>query len=68
MGSNDSNHDKGKNLGQGLANITDQQRRDLAGSGDRAPTQDQAGRLTSGERGVNREAHHAGKRESPQDD
>jgi hypothetical protein len=35
-------HDKGKNLGQGLAGITDKQRRDLAGRGDDAPTKDQA--------------------------
>ena len=45
---------KGRNLGQGLANITDQDRRDLAPSGDDAPTQDQRDRLTSGEQG-----HHA---------
>jgi hypothetical protein len=32
---------KGKNLGQGLSGITDQQRRELAGTGDDAPTQDQ---------------------------
>ena len=42
---------KGRNLGQGLANITDQDRRDLAPSGDDAPTQDQRDRLTSGEQG-----------------
>lgn len=46
---------KGRNLGQGLANITDQDRRDLAPSGDDAPTQDQRGALTSGEQG---EARH----------
>ena len=34
-------HNKGKNLGQGLSGITDQQRRELAGTGDDAPTQDQ---------------------------
>ena len=45
---------KGRNIGQGLANITDQDRRDLAPSGDDAPTQDQRDRLTSGEQG-----HHA---------
>jgi hypothetical protein len=32
---------KGKNLGQGLSGIKDQERRELAGSGDDAPTQDQ---------------------------
>lgn len=45
MGTRDSDHqrshDRGKNLGQGLANITDKQRRDLAGTGDDAPTEDQ---------------------------
>lgn len=41
-------HDKGKNLGQGLANITDKQRRDLAGTGDDAPTQDQRREPRSG--------------------
>ena len=46
---------KGRNLGQGLANITDQDRRDLAPSGDDAPTQDQRDALTSGEQG---EARH----------
>lgn len=45
---------KGRNLGQGLANITDQDRRDLASGGDDAPTQDQRDRLTSGEQG-----HHS---------
>jgi hypothetical protein len=35
-------HDKGKNLGSGLGNITDKDRRDLAGRGDDAPTKDQA--------------------------
>lgn len=34
--------DKGRNLGQGLANISDKDRHDQAGTGtDRAPTQDQ---------------------------
>lgn len=42
---------KGKNLGQGLANINDNQRRDLAGSGDDAPTQDQRGIVTSDQKG-----------------
>jgi len=45
------NQGKGKNLGQGLANISDQDRRDLAPSGDDAPTQDQRDKLTSGEQG-----------------
>ena len=45
------NQGKGKNLGQGLANITDEDRRDLAPSGDDAPAQDQRDRLTSGEQG-----------------
>jgi hypothetical protein len=51
MGGNDkkSGPEIGKNLGQGLGNIRDQQRRDLAGSGDDAPTKDQASRPTSGE-------------------
>jgi hypothetical protein len=43
---------KGKNLGQGLANINDNQRRDLAGSGDDAPTQDQRGIVTSDRKGL----------------
>ncbi|RPE81926.1 hypothetical protein [Vulcaniibacterium tengchongense] len=47
----EQNPGKGKNLGRGLANIGDQDRRDLAGSGDKAPTQDQSRRMTSGERG-----------------
>ncbi|HZH44336.1 MAG TPA: hypothetical protein VEY50_09685 [Lysobacter sp.] len=59
MSRNDTGqHDKGKNLGQGLANVTDQQRRDLAGSGARAPTQDQAGRPTSGEQGARQRGPH----------
>ena len=47
----EQNQDKGKNLGQGLAGITDKQRRDLAGRGDDAPTKDQSDRATSGEHG-----------------
>lgn len=47
----EDNPGKGRNLGQGLANITDEDRRDLAPSGDDAPTQDQQDKLTSGERG-----------------
>lgn len=43
---------KGKNLGQGLANINDNQRRDLAGSGDDAPTQDQRGTKTSDQKSL----------------
>ena len=39
--SREQNQGKGKNLGQGLAGITDKQRRELAGRGDDAPTQDQ---------------------------
>ena len=49
--SREQNQGKGKNLGQGLAGITDQERRDLASSGDDAPTKDQSDRLTSGEQG-----------------
>ena len=49
--SREQNQGKGKNLGQGLAGITDQERRDLAPSGDDAPTKDQSDRLTSGEQG-----------------
>ena len=49
--SREQNQGKGKNLGQGLAGITDQERRDLAPSGDDAPTRDQSGRRTSGEQG-----------------
>lgn len=48
MGDNDGRaresegSDKGKNLGQGLANISDKDRHDQAGTGtDRAPTEDQ---------------------------
>ena len=49
-------------LGQGLANIADQDRRDLAPSGDDAPTRDQRDRPTSGEQG-----HHesGGRRRTP---
>ena len=55
MGDRDrKQHDIGKNLGQGLGNVTDEQRRDLAGSGEDAPTKDQAPRPTSGERGAGR--------------
>ena len=56
------NQGKGRNLGQGLANITDQDRRDLAPGGDDAPTKDQRDRTTSGEQG-----HHesGGKRRKP---
>jgi hypothetical protein len=43
---------KGRNLGQGLANINDNQRRDLAGSGDDAPTQDQRGIVSSDRKGL----------------
>ena len=53
---------KGRNLGQGLANITDQDRRDLAPSGDDAPTQDQRDVLTSGEQGEATGDRNRGKR------
>ena len=46
--SREQNQGKGENLGQGLAGITDKQRRDLAGRGDDAPTKDQSG-IGSGE-------------------
>ncbi len=46
--SREQNQGKGENLGQGLAGITDKQRRDLAGRGDDAPTKDQSG-VGSGE-------------------
>ena len=49
--SREQNQGKGRTLGQGLAGITDQERRDLAPSGDDAPTKDQSDRLTSGEQG-----------------
>ena len=45
-------HDTGRNLGQGLGNITDRQRRELAGSGDDAPTEDQRTAPASSERGA----------------
>lgn len=48
---------KGKNLGQGLANINDNQRRDLAGSGDDAPTQDQRGIVSSDQKGLAGRTH-----------
>jgi hypothetical protein len=38
---NTPSQNRGKNLGQGLSGITDRQRRELAGTGDDAPTQDQ---------------------------
>lgn len=44
-------HDKGKNLGQGLAGVTGTERRDLAGRGDKAPSKDQEDLVTSGEQG-----------------
>lgn len=58
MGGNDKKRgpEIGKNLGQGLGNIRDQQRRDLAGSGEDAPTRDQEARPTSGEKGAVRES------------
>jgi len=61
--SREQNQGKGKNLGQGLAGVTDKERRDLAGSGDDAPTKDQADRFSSGEPaqqkgGNDREARH----------
>lgn len=43
----ENNPGKGKNLGQGLANISDKDRRDLA-SGDDAPTRDQAEHQAAG--------------------
>lgn len=55
-------HDTGRNLGQGLGNITDEQRRDLAGSGDDAPTQDQRARPTSGEQGARQADRQRGER------
>lgn len=42
---------KGKNLGQGLAGLRDDQRRDLVGSGDDTPTKDQRGLPASGQQG-----------------
>lgn len=50
---NNDSSNKGKNLGQGLAGVNDNQRRDLAGSGDDAPTQDQRGIVTSDQKGRN---------------
>ena len=44
--------ERGTNLGKGLAGVTSQERRDLAGSGDDAPTKDQSQRPTSGELGA----------------
>ena len=41
----------GKNRGQGLAGVNDNQRRDLAGSGDDAPTRDQRDIVTSDQKG-----------------
>lgn len=63
---NEREHDqgKGRNLGQGLANITDQERRDLAPSGDDAPTQDQRDRPTSAEQGQSTDAG-AGRKRKP---
>lgn len=48
----DSARNSGKNLGQGLAGLNDNQRRDLAGSGDEAPTQDQRDIVTSDRKGA----------------
>lgn len=52
--SREQNQRKGKNLGQGVAGITDQERRNLSHSGEEAPTKDQSDRLTSGEQGQQR--------------
>lgn len=51
----ENNPGKGKNLGQGLANIGDKDRRDLA-SGDDAPTGDQAKRPAPEKQGQGRNA------------
>lgn len=50
--SSDGAHNSGKNLGQGLAGVNDNQRRDLVGSGDDAPTQDQRDVVPSDQKGT----------------
>jgi hypothetical protein len=50
--SSNGTRNPGKNLGQGLAGVNDNQRRDLAGSGDDAPTQDQRDIVTSDQKGM----------------
>jgi hypothetical protein len=60
--SREENQGKGKNLGQGLAGITDQDRRDLSPSGDDAPTKDQAGKRTSGEQGTQENSNEVDQR------
>ena len=56
--SREQNQGKGENLGQGLAGITDKQRRDLAGRGDDAPTKDQSG-VGSGEQNQRKDGNDA---------
>ena len=60
--SREENPDKGKNLGQGLAGITDQQRRDLASGGDNAPTKDQSGRPPQANRDQQQNSKDSGTR------
>ena len=55
--SREQNQGKGENLGQGLAGITDKQRRDLAGRGDDAPTKDQSG-VGSGEQDQRKDGNY----------
>jgi len=67
MSSRDKNQppsqNRGKNLGQGLAGIRDTQRRELAGSGDDAPTQDQRrGRQQDDPRSNERSEERSGSR------
>jgi hypothetical protein len=49
--SSDGAQNSGKNLGHGLGGVNDNPRRDLAGSGDEAPTQDQRETVTSDQKG-----------------
>ena len=53
---------RGKTLGQGLGNITDNDRGDLVGKGDRAPTKDQAMESGQSRKPSHAAGEHTGKR------
>lgn len=50
--SSDGAQNSGKNLGHGLAGVNRNQRRDLVGGGDNAPTQDQRDVVSSDQKGT----------------
>jgi hypothetical protein len=55
---------KGKNLGQGLSGVNDQQRRELAGTGDDSPTQDQREAGQEGSAGDDRRSNERSEEQS----